>query len=66
MTLLLGIETKIATIPKAIRPSSAQNSVRAHEREVSARGVAVRAAAPATNAAVAPAACHSADGSALA
>jgi hypothetical protein len=25
----LGIETKIATIPNAIRPSSAQNSVRA-------------------------------------
>ena len=43
MMLPLGIETKIATIPNAIRPSSAQNSVRAHEREVSARGVAVGA-----------------------
>jgi hypothetical protein len=27
----LGIETKIATIPNAIRPSSAQNRLRAHE-----------------------------------
>jgi hypothetical protein len=31
MTLPPGIETKIATIPKTIRPSSAQNSVRPHE-----------------------------------
>src|SRR4051794_41325890 len=38
----LGIETKIATIPNAIRPSSAQNSVRPGG-EVSARRVAVRA-----------------------
>jgi hypothetical protein len=29
--LLLGIETKIATMPKAISPSKAQNRVRAHE-----------------------------------
>jgi hypothetical protein len=29
MMWLLGMETKIATIPNAIRASSAQNSVRA-------------------------------------
>ena len=29
--LLLGIETKIATIPNAIRPRSAQNSARPQE-----------------------------------
>ena len=43
MTFSSGIETKIATIPNAIRASSAQNSVRPHEREVPAGGVAVRA-----------------------
>jgi hypothetical protein len=31
MMLPLGIETKIVTIPNPMRPSSAQNSVRAHE-----------------------------------
>ena len=31
MTFSLGIETKIATIPNAIRPRSAQKSVRPHE-----------------------------------
>jgi hypothetical protein len=39
--LPLGIETKIVTIPNPIRPSSAQNSVRAQRGEVSPRGVAV-------------------------
>jgi hypothetical protein len=31
MTLLPGIDTKIATIPNTIRTSSAQRSVRAHD-----------------------------------
>src|SRR3954470_15638203 len=43
MTLPFGIETKIATSPNPIRPSSAQNSVARPRGEVPARGVPVSA-----------------------
>ena len=39
----LGIETKIATLPNAIRPSSAQNNVRAQAERSPARRASVRA-----------------------
>src|SRR3954453_9779724 len=58
----LGIERKIATVPNAISPSSAQDSVRA-QAERSLLVALPYAPQPATNAAVAPAACHRAGGS---
>jgi hypothetical protein len=65
MTLPAGIETKIATIPNTIRPSRAQNSGRSHA-ERSLRVAYPYVPTAATNAAVAPAACQRADGSASA
>ena len=65
MTFSAGIETKIAAIPKAISPSSDEKSVRPQEPR-SRRVAYPYAPVAATKAAVTPAACHSADGSALA